>query len=398
MTITNKQVPWDYSEVRGLFSPTEINLLSPYIDVVSKRGSVNITNDEGVFKMFRIRIETLLNELKLEEPYTYELSITKQNSDLRIITTTKMMMMFFDITPFKEPTPFMILNNNDYSESHAVFEGFITSKNNQHKPYKFHTHENKDLITLNVNIISGETKLPLKESTTSQITPKEGVLIYKNEFAIFTKFKCGSSSVEKWSKKFKEEDIIDNTRNCVKINDDTIHNVKEKVFLIRDPFDRFFSGLLQTKVLGAYDVYKSRRTKDGEYYTVPFDEISKDEILKTIGLTIKYNPSFLFDAHIKPYLEMYKNYIETNRNHNIRVVELKNLSSLLGEYGSHFGLGPNNERIDMRGETYDHLDKSTIKKEFFDLIYRHKSKDVFKLLINELEKENEAYRILTTWT
>ncbi len=232
-----------------------------------------------------------------------------------------------------------------------------------------------------------------------------GMLIKKDEFSIYSKFKCGSTSLTEWyyANFIQDENVITTLRDSLESNKKLeIYNETFKVpyhyMIHRDPYDRFFSGILQTRVLGVYDVYQSRSSKTDGLLTLPFDLINEDEVIYVFQKIESYVPDFLSDKHLEPfYGPFYKHYrVLTDSGKNVKLIHLNDLNSLPSIISKDIGKPlPQIVRYDMRGKIYKHLDKKECKDKFYSIIFKNKKKvKMFEDIIKMLSRESEEYQKL----
>lgn len=233
----------------------------------------------------------------------------------------------------------------------------------------------------------------------------DGLLLKKETFAIYSKFKCGSTSLTEWYyTNFNEDgDVLSTLRDSLErskkleIYADTF-KVPNHYIIHRDPYDRFFSGILQTRVLGVYDVYQNRSSKTAGLLTLPFDLINEDEVIYVFQKIESYVPDFLTDKHLEPfYGSLYKHYrILADSGRNIKLIHLNDLNSLPSIISKDIGTPlPQIVRFDMRGKIYNHLDKKECKDRFYSIIFKNKDKvKMFRDIIVMLSKESEEYQKL----
>ncbi|MFZ9377092.1 MAG: hypothetical protein ACO25K_08205, partial [Candidatus Fonsibacter ubiquis] len=224
-------------------------------------------------------------------------------------------------------------------------------------------------------------------------------------FSIYSKFKCGSTSLTEWyyANFIQDENVITTLRDSLESNKKLeIYNETFKVpyhyMIHRDPYDRFFSGILQTRVLGVYDVYQSRSSKTDGLLTLPFDLINEDEVIYVFQKIESYVPDFLSDKHLEPfYGPFYKHYrVLTDSGKNVKLIHLNDLNSLPSIISKDIGKPlPQIVRYDMRGKIYKHLDKKECKDKFYSIIFKNNNKvKMFEDIIKMLSRESEEYQKL----
>ena len=402
MELHNIDHPWKFIHAVKVFTKEEIRKVSHLIDLSVKKGGIDISNsEEGPFKFIKDRVYEILSnegfkkEYDLQEPFKLKIRLGRQTEGLKIVNLNAKFMFYFNLTPFREEQPFIRIKQND-RVGKEIKEGFIVSANGEYKSYEF---LNVDKMCILSVILSDQT-IDSVESTRFSLggDVTECTLLHRDKFTIFSNFKCGSSTIERWFRTINDPKLlINNIRGEHPISKKHIIDTPNKIFIIRNPYDRFFSGLLQTRVFGSYDIFKNRRVKDGQYYTIPITEMGQGEIVKILKLNINHNPSFLIDKHIKPYLKDYVEFISDNKITDFKICELSFLSDMLNKLNDEHDLGGIIERIDMRGETYPNIDKVNVINNFYDLLYENKNVDEIKHLLNSLEDENRYYKILKSW-
>ena len=408
MGIRFSEHPWDHILVDEFLTKRELRSIAHHIDKVSKMGDVDITHvTEGPFKILKDRVHELLNirevknKFRVREPFQITLTISKQTDGVKIVNKDKICTMFFNITPFREDENFISLSVGTNHQEKKIKCGVIVSTSGEYKPYTFINVDK--LITLSVNLIDLGKPLDLVNKK-YEVDVREsllgGALIYKDEFTIISKYKCGSSTIEKWY----ENATIDkglfksNIRYNNNLKFEYFLNTKDKIFIVRNPYERFFSGLLQTRVFGFFDVYKTRRDKESTNYTIPFNLIDNDFIIKTLKNSILHNPSFLYDKHITPYMVDYYQFISSNPTHNCKVVDLKDLTKTIYTLKEKYDIGGELIQVDMRGESYKDISITQVINDFFKLLRLHDNNDELRHLLDLLEQEDNAYRKLLKWT
>lgn len=230
----------------------------------------------------------------------------------------------------------------------------------------------------------------------------DGLLINKQDFVIYSKFKCGSTSLTEWYyTNFNDDDnYITTLRDSLELSKkieiyNEVSQIPNHYIIHRDPYDRFFSGILQTKVLGLFDVYQERSSKTSVLLTLPFDLIREEDVVYIFEKLESYVPDFLTDKHLEPfYSSLFKHYkflIDSGKN--VKLIHLNDLNSLPSIISQTTGKPmPQIVRFDMRGKIYNHLDKKECKDKFFSIIFKNKNKvRIFNDIITMLSADSQEY-------